>query len=503
MLSAAHGGLQGGWIVDPAFDNHDLSVYLCNATHSSCPILRACEYDPVLSADAAINGTCGELGCYACLHKQLWPPAPNDYLTGGLLVVCGVLAGASGIGGGGLNVPLLMLAGSFLVEEAVVLSHVAVFGNAIAQNWINARRSHPHSPGRPLMDFDIPLLLLPAQLGGNALGVLVGPSLPATGVELLACCLLLFASVKTFLTARKAFKRETEEARNSAALAYGTAPPTLNSTKQLRDPLVAPSAISSTSAAVAQDVAGEVARPEAADAAAAAAVDLEALQTAAFPSCTVAMKKLTALAVLWSSLVLLFLGSNYYSKGKGKCAPASLAFIFAQLAAVLVAACAAAVWLMRDQRRNTALALPGDMHWSASSAVGLPCMGAVIGAVAGLLGLGGGELMAPLLLVVGMLPQVASATSALMVLFTSSSNVVHYVIKGVLSPDPGYVSAALIIGFSSALCGRLLALRLVRKLSHPSIIAFVLGGVLLVALALLIVNMTRDKVEWSFSSICK
>ena len=136
-------------------------------------------------------------------------------------------------------------------------------------------------------------------------------------------------------------------------------------------------------------------------------------------------------------------------------------------------------------------------------AAGLPCMGAFIGVVAGLLGLGGGELMAPLLLVIGMHPQVASATSACMVLFSASSNVAHYLVKGVLAPDLGYVYSAMAIGFCSALIGRLLALRLVKKLSHPSLIAFVLGGVLLVALALLAVQVTRQKADWSFDSICK
>ena len=79
-------------------------------------------------------------------------------------------------------------------------------------------------------------------------------------------------------------------------------------------------------------------------------------------------------------------------------------------------------------------------------AAGLPCMGAFIGVVAGLLGLGGGELMAPLLLALGMLPQVASATSAFMIALTSSADVVHYLFEGVLEPDPGYVVWALLLG---------------------------------------------------------
>ena len=82
--------------------------------------------------------------------------------------------------------------------------------------------------------------------------------------------------------------------------------------------------------------------------------------------------------------------------------------------------------------------LPGDVRWTPRSAVSLACAAAAVGLVAGLLGLGGGELMAPLLLAVGLLPQVASATSACMVLFTAASDVAHYLVEGVLRPDPGY-----------------------------------------------------------------
>jgi len=140
--------------------------------------------------------------------------------------------------------------------------------------------------------------------------------------------------------------------------------------------------------------------------------------------------------------------------------------------------------------------------WSAQSTLVLPLISAAIGLVAGLLGLGGGELMAPLLLVVGMLPQVASATSACMVLFTSSSNIAHYLVKGVLRPYPLYVAAAATLGFFSALVGRLMAISLVQRLSHPSLIAFTLGFVLLIGLVLLIVQISRQPIDWGIESIC-
>ena len=187
-------------IVDPTRDDHELTKWLCGPsdptpnTSTSCgPPNRQCVIDDVFSHDADVNATCAPEGCHVCLHKELLPFAPTDYAGTALLFLGGVMAGAAGIGGGGLNVPLLILVMGFVMEEAVPLSHVAVFGNSIAQNLVNLRRRHPLAPYRPMVDFDIPLLLLPAQLAGNSVGVLVGAIFPATVMVILACLLLLLA----------------------------------------------------------------------------------------------------------------------------------------------------------------------------------------------------------------------------------------------------------------------------------------------------------------------
>jgi uncharacterized membrane protein YfcA len=103
--------------------------------------------------------------------------------------------------------------------------------------------------------------------------------------------------------------------------------------------------------------------------------------------------------------------------------------------------------------------------------------------------------MAPLLLAIGMLPQVASATSAFMITFTSSADVVHYLFEGVLSPDPGYVAWALVLGFCSALTGRLLAVHATSRMHHPSLIVFALAAILFLSTVLLIVRSAQGKPE--------
>ena len=490
------------WVTDPEFDDHDLLDYLCGPSappnmSAACPTLRNCTWDPALGADGSLNATCSN-GCFVCEHKAFWPPESGDYLTGAIMFVCGTLAGASGIGGGGLNVPVLMLSGGFLVSEAVPLSHMAVLGNAVAQNLINAPRRHPHSRARALIDLDVALLMLPAQLGGNTLGVLLSPALPSTGVETLACVLLAYAALKTVVAASKALRRERAEALAREAATSVGSPDSLVVTATKR--------LLTNGETLSAHPLPEEAQHDAPSATAAASSSADDSLTATLPPRgSVLHPNLCVLVLLWLCVVLLFVGAHRWG-GTHMCAPRRLVWLLAQLAIVVGAAIGGALRLRYAQAARDDAAvplLPGDQRWSARNTTLLPCAGALVGCVAGLLGLGGGELMAPLLLAIGMLPQVASATSACMVLFTSSSNVAHYVFTGVLTPDPGYVTAAAAVGFASALIGRLLALRLVRTLSHPSLIAFTLAAVLVVALGLLAVQMSRQRVDWSFASLCR
>lgn len=531
------------WVIDPSVDDHDLSDYVCDpfavSPNATCAWpLRNCTFDPHLSGQ-------GNASQWVCLHKTLYPFVAQDAFTAVLLGLCGILAGASGIGGGGLNVPILMLTSDFLFGEAVPISHVAVFGNAIAQNLVNVRRAHPKNPSRPLIDVDVPLVLMPAMLGGNALGVLVAPILPAMGRELLASVLLLYAATKTVLMALKNFRREMREAAVADDDRHATSTASVTPSGGIDAP---GRAVNSRKQRLLDDDSGRssAATPPRSPSLLVSSASVVAIHAAAAQLVRkrYAMR-LCALLIVWVLFLIVFLGSRA-AGGHGVCSPSRLGWLAAEMLIVIISVGSAARHLQLEQSRreqravepnaqppiahNTPLdlrfgsthdlderstvsegveaeeiarrPLPGDVSWTARSAVLLPCIAAAVGLVAGLLGLGGGELMAPLLLIVGMLPQVASATSAFMVLFTSSSDIAHYLVEGVLNPDPAYMAAAGALGFTSALVGRLLAISIVSRLSHPSILAFTLGATLYVGLALLLMQMAQQPVDWSVASLC-
>ena len=130
----------------PDVNQHYL-VYACRANHT-CASSRRCVVDPAFDFDFAptSNCTCNRrelyhskslapenaaavssgldapqirhrYGCEICLHKSLFPLNQRDMLGGSLLLLTGALSGAVGIGGGGLNIPVMVIVMGFHVKE--------------------------------------------------------------------------------------------------------------------------------------------------------------------------------------------------------------------------------------------------------------------------------------------------------------------------------------------------------------------------------------------------
>ena len=56
------------------------------------------------------------------------------------------------------------------LKGAIALSQAVIAGGAVAGVSVTLRRAHPSDPSKPLMDFDIALMLLPFQLLGVSIG---------------------------------------------------------------------------------------------------------------------------------------------------------------------------------------------------------------------------------------------------------------------------------------------------------------------------------------------
>lgn len=117
-----------------------------------------------------------------------------------------------------------------------------------------------------------------------------------------------------------------------------------------------------------------------------------------------------------------------------------------------------------------------DIKWSTHMFLKLPMYSFLSGSMAGMLGIGGGLILGPLLLDIGLHPIVSTATSGFLVLFTSSSTSIQFIIMGMMKLD--YAFACTLASTVGSFLGTLLIQRLVQKTGRYSYLIFTLVIVL-------------------------
>eukprot|EP00164_Ancoracysta_twista_P004429 GFYU01005978.1.p1 GENE.GFYU01005978.1~~GFYU01005978.1.p1 ORF type:complete len:507 (-),score=168.80 GFYU01005978.1:58-1578(-) len=454
--------------IDPAKDNKDLEV--C-AFHNGTQT-EVCSFDRLCASDPQYNDN------YVCLHKTLFPHVSLYDIMGTLAVFLGTLfAAAGGIGGGGLFLPLLLLIFNFIVDEAVPLSHSTVFGNSIAQFIVNCNKRNMDS-GELLIDYSVALLLLPSQLAGNNLGILIGQMLPGDIVVLLSVLLLVFVTgrvtrhgVHTWHSERTSKDFEDVEATLDKTLLS----PELNG--RIRTWY--------------KDVPANV---------------------------------IFAMLGFWLCFTIDYFlvgGSKGGSiiEGLKYCSWQYWLLYVAIYPLVIAVVLFTGHKMLKKQQQSTEYSSDentshsrsskdGSQAWTGERIASVCTLAVVVGMLAGLLGLGGGEFMGPLLLEIGLDPASASATSAFMIVWTTSSNVIHYILLGEL--PVGYTVWLMSLGLLGGLVGRFVALRFVRRHNKSSYVVFALACCLATSAILMTYRAStsiREDIDngvawWSLHGLC-
>ncbi|OMJ84901.1 hypothetical protein SteCoe_13884 [Stentor coeruleus] len=125
----------------------------------------------------------------------------------------------------------------------------------------------------------------------------------------------------------------------------------------------------------------------------------------------------------------------------------------------------------------------GDLSWTLLKSMCYICISFFGGIGSGMLGLGGGVIISPLLLDIGVPPEATAASSSLIVLFTSSSTSLQFFLGNML--DIEYAAVMFVISMLASLTGITFISRLIKKYQRPSIIVFILAGITVLSAILL------------------
>ncbi|RHY29450.1 hypothetical protein DYB32_005120 [Aphanomyces invadans] len=131
-------------------------------------------------------------------------------------MVCFVSGG--GLGGGGLLVPLYIIVLGFSSHDAIPLSKATIFGSAVASCLLNVRKKHPLDSKRPLIDYEVMVMMEPMTLAGTIIGVSVNKVCPEWIITILLVVLLSKTSARMIQKGKVIWNHEATKDRNLQAV---------------------------------------------------------------------------------------------------------------------------------------------------------------------------------------------------------------------------------------------------------------------------------------------
>ncbi|TYZ57838.1 hypothetical protein PybrP1_002698 [[Pythium] brassicae (nom. inval.)] len=386
-----------------------------------------------------------------------------DALAVALMVVGLAAASAGGVGGGTILVPLLVLVMGFDIKFATPSSNFIIMGGAVANAIFNLRKRHPFAD-RPLVDPDICVAMIPTMMGGAVVGAFLSKLLPSYVISILFVLLLAATGVRTVQKGIKLHNKETaakEAASAAAAAAAGGAPATSVPSPSLNDTAFqearTPDAHVEVSVGTEQDTRALVKdrEQELRDL-------LEAERHFSWP-------KHAAIFVCYLGIVAASIGG-----AKAECGSVTYwVVLWAEVPWVLCFTAFFVVYMGKRRAYKRALGfqfVAGDIEWSGKTAVYFPLGCVLAGVVAGLFGVGGAIIAGPLMLEMGVVPEVASSSSALLVLYSSASATAKFALFNQIAWDWSVMLCG--VAFVVTTVAQIYILSYVRRTGRQSIIVF-------------------------------
>lgn len=382
-------------------------------------------------------------------NTRVWPELELNWRIV-LATVIGFLGSAfgtvGGVGGGGIFVPMLNLIVGFDTKAAAALSKCMIMGASASSVWYNLQVSHP-SKEVPIIDYHLALLFQPMLMLGITLGVELSVVFPYWLITVLIIILFLGTSSRSFFKGIQMWKEESilkmelkKQEQKSKSESNGD------------DVIV--------------DSKYEPLLPD--------QPEKSGLEILLF---NIRWKRILVLMLVWSSFLILQILKN----NSEVCRPFFWVVNILQfpIAFSVFGWEAAKLWKESRERRmcgNWECVCEASIEFSRWQLLLCALCGLLGGTVGGLLGSGGGFILGPLLLEIGVIPQVASATATFVMMFSSSLSVVEFYFLNRF-PIP-YALYLIAVSVMAGFWGQFFVRKLVKILKRASIIIFILSSVI-------------------------
>ncbi|XP_054799246.1 sulfite exporter TauE/SafE family protein 3 [Prosopis cineraria] len=407
-------------------------------------------------------------------YQHVWPDMEFGWkiVLGSIIGFSGAAFGSvGGVGGGGIFVPMLSLIIGFDPKSSTAISKCMIMGAAASTVYYNLKLRHP-TLNMPIIDYDLALLIQPMLMLGISIGVAFNVVFADWMVTVLLIILFIGTSTKAFFKGVETWKKETLMKKEAARRQESNGPGAEAEYKPLP---------SGPTVAIEKDTN----EPE-----------VTILRN-------VYWKEFGLLVFVWVAFLALQIAKDHTSN-------CSVSYWVLNLLQVPVSFGVSAYEAIGLYRGKKVIASQGDAgrDWKVHQLITYCFFGVLAGVVGGLLGLGGGFIMGPLFLELGIPPQVSSATATFAMTFSSSMSVVEYYLLNRF-PVPYALYFTLVATFA-AVVGQSIVTKLIMLCGRASLIIFILASTIFVSAISLggvgIANMIQ-KIEnneyMGFENLCK
>ncbi|KAI4387017.1 hypothetical protein MLD38_004884 [Melastoma candidum] len=371
-------------------------------------------------------------------YTHVWPAMAFGWriIVGSIIGFLGAAFGSvGGVGGGGIFVPMLTLIIGFDAKSSTAISKCMIMGAAASTVFYNLKLRHP-TQDLPIIDYDLALLFQPMLVLGISIGVAFNVIFADWMITVLLIILFLATSTRAFVKGVETWKKETimkkeEAARRLAGSANGNegveyqplpgGPGEARTLKRTKVPVLE----------------------------------------------NVYWKEFGLLSAVWVIILALEISMNYTTT----CSWEYWVLNLMQIPVACGVSGYEAYCLYTGKRQI--LSRDGTTDWKIHQLLLYCGCGVLAGMVGGLLGLGGGFILGPLFLELGIPPQVSSATATFAMTFSSSMSVVeYYLLKRFPVPYALYLVA---VSTVAAFVGQYVVRRVIAILGRASLIIFILA----------------------------
>ncbi|KAK1312519.1 hypothetical protein QJS10_CPA07g00735 [Acorus calamus] len=382
-------------------------------------------------------------------YQHVWPPMKFGWriIVGSLVGFFGAAFGSvGGVGGGGIFVPMLTLIIGFDAKSSTAISKCMIMGAAGSTVYYNLKLRHP-TLDMPIIDYDLALLFQPMLMLGISIGVAFNVIFADWMVTVLLIILFLGTSTKAFIKGVETWKKETIVKKEAAQRSQSNG--SAGDEVEYKPLPGAP---------------GNGTQKESKSGDEAEVPILE----------NVYWKELSLLVFVWVAFLVLQITKNYTDN----CSVWYWVVNFLQVPISVGVTLYEAISLYKGKRVIASKGEEGT-NWKIHQLVLYSGCGVLAGMVGGLLGLGGGFILGPLFLELGIPPQVSSATATFAMTFSSSMSVVeYYLLKRFPVPYALFFVAVAIV---AAFIGQHVVRKLIIILGRASLIIFILAFTIFVS----------------------